>query len=66
MSAKSRDDYFMKYKRRQLTGMLVLLRALFEMTIVTKPLIFATEEPENKGFINNDVNSTFKVCLFIT
>jgi len=56
----------MKYKRRQLTGMLVLLRALFEMTIVTKPLIFATEEPVNKGFINNYVNSAFKVRLFIT
>ena len=46
--------------------MLVLLRALFEMKIVTKPQIFATEEPVNKGVINNYVNSAFKVCLFIT
>ena len=56
----------MKYKKRKLAGMLVLLRAFFEMTIVTKPLIFAREEPVNKGFINNYVNSAFKVCLFIT
>lgn len=56
----------MKYKRRKLAGMLVLLRALFVMTIVTKTLIFAREEPVNKGFKNNYFNSAFKVCLFIT
>ena len=49
-----------------------LLRVLFEATIVAKPLFFflvvrhTTEKPINIGFINNSVNSVFKVCLFIT